>query len=446
MGITGVGKSTFIEKVTGLETGVGHSLNAHTRKAGIYAYQPVSSSPDNNRCVYLVDTPGFDDTTRTDSEVLKEIAFFLAQIHRKRVRLSGVIYLHRINDTRVGGSTMKNLRMFKQLCGEAALDRVTLTTSMWENVKPKEIGERREKELLETDEFWGAMYRDGRGCRVARWEGDLQASARQIVGQIIDRPGQTVLKIQYELDHGNPSLDSTSAGREVIEDITVEGRRLKDEMARLREHQRQERDDFARQLSDANDARESLKISLETLVQEKTAQYEKILSDMKKEQKELSDALQETRDELASSQNEWREEEEDHQRTKAKYETSTAQLRQQHTQLQLAPWQQEALRRKLQLEVELQRKLAKERKDDEMAAMMEQRRIRAKILKNRNRIQSAKMVMGFVALVAGVAATGAGIATGNPIAITTGAAIVGTAATVIKQLDNDVVARSIHDS
>ena len=32
----------------------------------------------NGRSVTLIDTPGFDDTTKSDTEILKMIAFFLA--------------------------------------------------------------------------------------------------------------------------------------------------------------------------------------------------------------------------------------------------------------------------------------------------------------------------------------------------------------------------------
>lgn len=93
--------------------------------------------------MYLIDTPGFDDTHRTDTAVLGEIADWLAESYSHAVKLSGVIYLHRNTDTRVGGSGMKNLRMFRKLCGAANLRNVVLATTMWTDCKP-DYGERRE--------------------------------------------------------------------------------------------------------------------------------------------------------------------------------------------------------------------------------------------------------------------------------------------------------------
>ena len=34
----------------------------------------------DGRAVTLIDIPGFDDTTKSDTETLKEIAFFLASV------------------------------------------------------------------------------------------------------------------------------------------------------------------------------------------------------------------------------------------------------------------------------------------------------------------------------------------------------------------------------
>lgn len=72
------------------------------------------------KTVWLIDTPGFDDTETSDADVFQEIATFLARCFETGIRLSGVIYLHRITDPRMSGSAMKNLELFKLLCGKDA--------------------------------------------------------------------------------------------------------------------------------------------------------------------------------------------------------------------------------------------------------------------------------------------------------------------------------------
>jgi predicted GTPase len=84
---------------------------AGTGKVEIYP----STLPDGTK-LFLVDTPGFDDTYRSDTDILKEIANWLSTAYEENIKLAGIIYLHRIEDVRLGGAAMRNLRMFKAQC------------------------------------------------------------------------------------------------------------------------------------------------------------------------------------------------------------------------------------------------------------------------------------------------------------------------------------------
>lgn len=75
---------------------------------------------DDTTNVYLVDTPGFDDTNLSNTDVLREIATWLTGSCNNEVKLNGILYLHRITDPRMGGSAKKNLFMFKKLPRYAA--------------------------------------------------------------------------------------------------------------------------------------------------------------------------------------------------------------------------------------------------------------------------------------------------------------------------------------
>ncbi|KAM0369796.1 hypothetical protein ACHAPY_010974 [Fusarium culmorum] len=331
MGVTGAGKSTFIHHVTGQQVGIGHGLTSHTIGVSIYTHRVTPE-----RCVYLIDTPGFDDTSRSDTEVLKEVAFFFSQLYRKNVQLAGIIYLHRITDNRVSGSALKNLSMFKKLCGEGAFGHVVLCTSMWNNLETvlPEIGNEREQELIATSSFWGAMHAGG--SQVARWQGTKE-SAEAVVDQIIkihNESGKAMLKIQEELVDGGMSLDETGAGREVQREILEAKAELKERITQLQKTQEEmiqqsnetlarelasQRKAFEERLAETTEAQETLKVSLETLMEQKEAEYEKLLASAMSEQKQLAAALKEKAAEFERARLEQLEDEESFQEAQAEF-------------------------------------------------------------------------------------------------------------------------------
>lgn len=129
-----------------------------------------------------------------------------------------------------------NLRMFKQLCGEDQLSCVVLATTMW-GLVPRNIALAREQELKESDDFWAGMIR--RKSKVLRQDQDA-VSAQMIIRYILAQRHQVTLQIQKEMASGT-TLDQTSAGREVNEEIN-----------RLREHHEKEMNLLRAQFSEAD--------------------------------------------------------------------------------------------------------------------------------------------------------------------------------------------------
>ncbi|KXX80814.1 Reticulocyte-binding protein 2 a [Madurella mycetomatis] len=189
----------------------------------------IHSARVGDRDIFLIDTPGFDDTHRSDTDILREVADWLNQSYQAKIKLAGIVYLHRIQDNRVGGSGMKNLRMFKQLCGEDGLSCVVLATTMWNSV-PRERAEQRERELMTKKEFWAGLI--AKGSQVFRQDDGAQ-SARRIIQHILSRRQRITLRIQEEMA-GGKSLRETAAGREVQADIEVIQKKHEKEMALLR--------------------------------------------------------------------------------------------------------------------------------------------------------------------------------------------------------------------
>ncbi|CAI6093828.1 unnamed protein product [Clonostachys chloroleuca] len=297
MGVTGSGKSSFIARCSGQPVRIGHSLGACTSTVDVYAYD---ISPDQT--VYLIDTPGFDDTNKSDTEVLSEIAAWLGESYKKRVLLNGIIYLHRITDIRMQGSAKKNLLMFRQLCGEDALKKVVLATTMWDKV-PTEEGEQREKELIDTQEFWGWMLQKGSSCSRHM---NSEDSAKRIVQTLVGHEAPAVTTLQIELIDEKLRLDQTSAGRALHTDLlrrrdtwAKERQDIKDQMKTAetppdREAKRLMREEcgrYSHMIKMAEEDVANLRASMEHLLVRRERRVARVLKQLKKDRAALDEPL-----------------------------------------------------------------------------------------------------------------------------------------------------------
>lgn len=176
----------------------------------------VPCTIEGDRQIWLIDTPGFDDTYRTDADVLREIANSLAGTYVKKIQLSGIIYLHRISDTRVGNAATRNLRMFKKLCGKDGLASVVLATTMWSDGSNREVERARENELQNGLDFWKTMIQ--LGSKVFRHDKGRRTAA-EIIKYLINKQRRVVLDIQTEMIDENRTLADTGAGAEVVSDL-----------------------------------------------------------------------------------------------------------------------------------------------------------------------------------------------------------------------------------
>ena len=177
-----------------------------------------------NHYVILVDTPGFNDTNRSDTEILTAVADWMKGSFEDDLRLSGIIYLHAISDTRMTNSGIQNLRMFRKLCGDHNLKNVVLATTKW-GVTPLQDARRREKDLAEGTGFWRPMM--AAGSVVRRFE-NSQESAADLVKEILDKGQEIVPTIQKEVVEGTKLAD-TQAGAVIDETIACLQKQHKEE-------------------------------------------------------------------------------------------------------------------------------------------------------------------------------------------------------------------------
>ncbi|KAG2336075.1 hypothetical protein BDR05DRAFT_1006190 [Suillus weaverae] len=140
IGVTGVGKSTFINAAIGqVVTPIGHDLESCTARI---QHACCACPGDPSRRIVLVDTPGFDNPFEHDSEILRRIAVWMASSYSDNMKLTGVIYLHDICDPRLHMS----LDVFRRLHGGNAENHAILATTKWGQVAT-DVGERRERLL-----------------------------------------------------------------------------------------------------------------------------------------------------------------------------------------------------------------------------------------------------------------------------------------------------------
>jgi len=174
LGETGSGKSFFVKKLTSdVEVKVGHHLESCTLKS--QAFETKIGGTD----LLIIDTPGFDDSIRSDSDVILEISATLSAQAALGVRLLGIIYMHDITVPRMRGSLRRELEMVRLIAGKRNYKHTLLVTTKWGDPSRWREFENRQFEL--QDNYWSDLIDGGAG--VHRFEGSTD-SARSIVAQL----------------------------------------------------------------------------------------------------------------------------------------------------------------------------------------------------------------------------------------------------------------------
>lgn len=234
LGRTGVGKSSFIKLLGGQnEKGdtpeVGHGLEPCefseivamsmlgkdlTRFPGTNDVKFYSATV-NGSSIYLMDTPGFDDVRMSDREVMELIFKKLVGLQKDDKLLKGLIYLHDINQVRVGrlaqnvrfqGSCPlwsmltidKQFDAFHQLLGPARFQHLMFVTTKWPE-NPSEAEEhvlQQRRDALHT-KYWHRMIRSG--AQVKKFTHCL-GEAQTIILDLINAPRMKRLPSTSRMD------------------------------------------------------------------------------------------------------------------------------------------------------------------------------------------------------------------------------------------------------
>ena len=174
----------------------------------------------------LVDTPGFDDGTRKDAEILSILAHWLAVQYHDGKKLSGLIYLHPIVDVRFDQSARRNLSLFEKIIGHSGMDVLTLITTKWDKAQSDDVSgsyeafEKRESRFRE--DHWAPLLEAG--AKLERAERGKEALFG-LFDQILLQSRGAALDIQKQMVDDKLSLANTAPGK-VLMTESKESRRL----------------------------------------------------------------------------------------------------------------------------------------------------------------------------------------------------------------------------
>ncbi|KIM75843.1 hypothetical protein PILCRDRAFT_13216 [Piloderma croceum F 1598] len=188
IGSAGSGKSTFIEKASrGVHGAVHDGLESLTDDIQMVE----ATHPKDGHLVMFLDTPTFGEHSYSSTDVLYQISQWLRQQGIGDLKLSTIIYLHRISDTRMDGSLLKNLQIFAKLLGPKAMPNIVIATTMWSKVSYEE-GKRREDDLRRLLQVMAAN-----GCKIKRFDNTFE-SAWDIIGRNTSTTPLSLQKLSHQ--------------------------------------------------------------------------------------------------------------------------------------------------------------------------------------------------------------------------------------------------------
>ncbi|KAI8670389.1 PNPLA domain-containing protein [Fusarium keratoplasticum] len=214
MGQTGVGKSALIKVLGGRHVSTGDVPGVgQTSKVSWYL------ASIDGRNVYLIDTPGFDDDTLSDLQILQHISKELLKNYQNGRLLSGIIYLHDMSHTRIRGTGIQQLDYLKLLLGNEAYSNCVLVTNRWNLDSPAVQAEQQHRHNALKQKYWKDMISGG---SIAMQHDGSFSSARRIIYYLIDK-SKILLYHQHERGNEKKSFWQTKAGTKARSD-----RELKD--------------------------------------------------------------------------------------------------------------------------------------------------------------------------------------------------------------------------
>ncbi|KAF9058616.1 hypothetical protein BDP27DRAFT_1240552 [Rhodocollybia butyracea] len=142
------------------------------------------TDPRTGHKVTILDTPGFNDSAISDTDILKMITDFLLNQYGANRKLNGIVYLQRISDPRFGGLNRRTLRMLKKLCGTDRYTNIVVLTTFWD-ILSKQEGEERERHI--RNNFFRELLEGG--AAYMRHDREYTVTGQRVVDRCLNYEG-----------------------------------------------------------------------------------------------------------------------------------------------------------------------------------------------------------------------------------------------------------------
>ncbi len=170
--------------------------------------------------VHLIDSPGFDDCSTSDHEVLDKISTWINTVYSRDWTIGGILYMYDVRRMRLGGSGQTNIRVLEELTGKDRWRHISLVTNFWHPSHNQQDEERREKELESDARAWKSLRQGNRPARLCRFD-NTKESALEIIEWHLDQSCVPALTQQMADPQGPQlSIRDTDAGKVILNSLT----------------------------------------------------------------------------------------------------------------------------------------------------------------------------------------------------------------------------------
>lgn len=162
----------------------------------------------------LIDTPGFNDDTMEDVEVMRHFVGWLKIAFTANIKLSGVLVMYEASSSKITDKGMKMFQNIQELVGEDAADLICLVTTKWATIAETYRAEAHDRiyNLPIDVPVLGNMMR--RGAGQYEHTRDDRESAESVIRLVLSRQLTKALLVQEEMKAGKEFRD-TSVGKHI---------------------------------------------------------------------------------------------------------------------------------------------------------------------------------------------------------------------------------------